>query len=150
MTESLTVLWWFWLLIEDVLRWTTTGAASLKLKDLKDWTAWICKSMKYHREMKDMTETGLQVCTGQTYSINNNLSLSEMEMDTEVTTGGHNKCASWKSSDLRLCTGLGQNSSPSDLHFILLFHYSYTVIVLSVRDSWNSLPPEVVDIPSSL
>ena len=45
---------------------------------------------------------------------------------------------------------LGQNSSPSDLHFILLFHYSYTVIVLSVRDSWNSLPPEVVDIPSSL
>ena len=78
-------------------------------------------SMKYPRERGDMIETYKYI--HGLYSVNSSL----LKMDIETITRGHK----YKLKKLRCCTSLRQHS------------FTFRVV-----DSWNSLPPEVVDAPS--
>ena len=76
--------------------------------------------MKYCQERGDMTETYRY--THELYSVNNNL----LERDAESTRGHKHKLIKF-----RCYTSLHQ-------HF-----FSFRVV-----DSWNSFPPDVVEVPS--
>ena len=78
-------------------------------------------SMKYRRERGDMIET--YKYTHGLYSVNSSLFV----LDTATTTRGHK----YKLKKLRCCSSLRQN------------FFSFRVV-----DSWNALPPDVVNAPS--